>query len=280
MLKRLIFLFSLVIYSNNVNAKSVILMIGDGMGYNHLSCAEIEQPLFLKTQSAASVMTFSADNETTDSAASATTYSCGIKTNNYWLGLTPDMKVCKTIAEEAVEKGKNVYIMTTDNDLGATPSAFYAHTTSRNDNETISRKRDEFSKKADLKFDIVSLSDSVEDLLQKLSDDDKEYFVMIEGAKIDKASHKNDLYEMKKQLIDFDAAVKKVWQFAQNHSVNVYITADHETGALRAPTCKYFSYDHTPLYVPLWIYGNEWDSEAVYDNTDVYKMMHKSLFED
>ena len=256
-MKKILLLLILSLMCRSAHAKSVILMIGDGMGYNHIYCTAKDHPLFLSTNSSAAVQTFSANDETTDSAASATAYSCGIKTNNYYLGLDKDKKACETIAEKAVQNGKSVYILTTDNNRGATPSAFYVHTSSRYNTEKIDAARQEFAKKAHLEFDIASLDDRIDQLLDELKKEDREYFVMIEGAKIDKASHNNDL---------------------QEHAVNLYITADHETGGLRMDNCQYFTNNHTALDVPLWIQGDIWDPETSYDNTEIFHMMNKALF--
>ena len=277
-MKKILLLLILSLMCRSAHAKSVILMIGDGMGYNHIYCTAKDHPLFLSTNSSAAVQTFSANDETTDSAASATAYSCGIKTNNYYLGLDKDKKACETIAEKAVQNGKSVYILTTDNNRGATPSAFYVHTSSRYNTEKIDAARQEFAKKAHLEFDIASLDDRIDQLLDELKKEDREYFVMIEGAKIDKASHNNDFKEMEKQMVDFDKAVEKVWKFAQEHAVNLYITADHETGGLRMDNCQYFTNNHTALDVPLWIQGDIWDPETSYDNTEIFHMMNKALF--
>lgn len=277
-MKYLLYFLSLFLFCQTAHAKSVILMIGDGMGYNHVTCTAKKHDLFLNKMPAAAVRTFSANDAITDSAASATAYSCGLKTNNYVLGLDKNFKPCETIAEKAIKNNKNVYILTTDTQNGATPSAFYVHTDSRYDNTTINSARTNFEKQSYLEFNIELLQNSVEKLLIKLDHEDKEYFVMIEGAKIDKASHRNDYDEMQRQLIDFDSAVEKVWNFAKNHDVNVYVTADHETGGLRADNCQYFTENHTPLDVPLWIYGDNWNSEETYDNTAIFRMMDKALF--
>lgn len=279
-MKKIILFLSLFLICQTARAKSVILMIGDGMGYNHIICGAKNHTLFLDSMSAASLQTSSANNQITDSAAAATAYACGIKTNNYYLGLNENKLPCETIAEKAANNGKSVYILTTDNNTGATPSAFYAHTGNRNNVSDIQQAREKFSLKAYLEYDIVSLDERIDWLLTKLEQENNEYFVMIEGAKIDKASHNKDFAEMEKQLIDFDKAVEKVWHFASDHQVNVYVTADHETGGLRADNCQYFTSSHTPLDVPLWIYGDDWNPKLSYDNTQIFQMMNNALFSD
>ena len=130
-----LFLFSgIFLLSTSVLADNVILMIGDGMGANHLKCAAQDKPLYLTNlPMKGKVHTRSASAEITDSAASATAYSCGQKTNNRFLGKLPNGDNCLTIAEEAVQNNIAVGIYSTDHSTGATPSAFYAHTTYRKD---------------------------------------------------------------------------------------------------------------------------------------------------
>ena len=123
MLKKVFLLFFL--FSNVAHAKSVILMIGDGMGYNHISCVAKDNDLFLAKHTAnSSVITESADDIITDSAAAATAYACGIKTKNRFLGIDAQKNKCETIAEKAMNNNKNVFIISTDNEYGATPSSF------------------------------------------------------------------------------------------------------------------------------------------------------------
>ena len=264
----------------DAQAKSVILMIGDGMGFNHIKCVNNEHQLFLSKLDAKSVTTYSYDNAVTDSAASATAYSCGIKTKNYFLGLDPKGKPCETIAEQAAAKNKEVYISTTDDEYGATPSAFYAHTSSRYDNKTIDNDRAYAQKNMHLHFNVDKLSLEAKRVIDIMSNNHKkEYFVMLEGAKIDKASHKNDYAKMTKELQDFDKAVQLVWEYAHKHNVAVIITADHETGGLNYKTCDYTTYNHSGVDVPLYMYnvrGNT--SMRKYNNVLVYKLVYDTLF--
>ena len=120
-----IFLFLLCFFSlTPVFADNVILMIGDGMGKNHISCTAKTHPLFLASNKpVGEIQTYSANNAITDSAAGATAYACGIKTNNKFLGITPQKEDCKTLAEESYERGYTPLIITTDILTGATPSA-------------------------------------------------------------------------------------------------------------------------------------------------------------
>ena len=76
-------------------------------------------------------LTYSANSPVTDSAASGTALSSGYKTNNGFVGMTPEKEALRSIAEEARDSGRSVGIITTDSLTGATPAAFSAHVPSR-----------------------------------------------------------------------------------------------------------------------------------------------------
>ena len=87
------------------------------------------------------------------------------------------------------------------------------------------------------------------------------YFLMIEGAKIDKASHSNDIDAMIKNHVDFSNAVKTVDQklSSKEGGYSIIVTADHETGGLQKAESKeaisndlYTSTGHTPANVKLY----------------------------
>ncbi|MBR6361405.1 MAG: alkaline phosphatase, partial [Clostridia bacterium] len=68
--------------------------------------------------------------------------------------------------------------------------------------------------------------------LKKL-DNDKGFFLMVEGAHIDKNSHANNKEGMMKSLVEFDKAVETAVNFAkEDGNTIVIVTADHETGGI------------------------------------------------
>ena len=83
--------------------------------------------------------TYSANADVTDSAASATAFACGRKTNNSMLGMLPDRTHVKSVATCAHEAGFAVGLVTDDPFVGATPSAYYAHVPVRSYSEDIVR---------------------------------------------------------------------------------------------------------------------------------------------
>ena len=264
---------------HGADADSVILMIGDGMGANHIACAEKEMPLFMTTLPVKGwVKTRSANKEITDSAASATAYACGHKTNNGYVGKLPDKTDCLTIAEEAVQNGKAVGIYSTDHDNGATPAAFYAHANHRHDRKTIQKYRKKAEEDMDIETAIPELSDIVSGKLKELADEADDFFAMFEGGLIDKKSHKNQFEKMKEELFDFDYAIMKAVRFARkNPDVTVVVLADHECGGL-TNECAFTTDKHTGVDIPLFAYGKYAKLfEGVQDNTEIYRNMNVIL---
>lgn len=109
---------------------------------------------------------------------------------------------------------------------------------------------------------------------------DKGFFLMVEGARIDKAAHSNDYGSMIEETLDFDKAVEAAVRFAeQDGNTLVIISADHETGAvsLRSGDMEkgkvkgvYVSRGHTPIMVPLFAFGpHSMDFSGMQENSDV-----------
>lgn len=63
---------------------------------------------------------------------------------------------------------------------------------------------------------------------------DKGFFAMIEGGKIDWACHSNDAAAAVREVIDFDEAIQVAYDFYRQHpdETLIVITADHETGGI------------------------------------------------
>ena len=116
-------------------AKNVILLIGDGMGQNHVRAGEVYKESKLVMQNfpySVKVETCSYDSEITDSAAGATSMSTGKRTNNGWVALDPvTQEPLETIVDIAAGLGKRTGVISTDALTGATPMGFTSHSTSR-----------------------------------------------------------------------------------------------------------------------------------------------------
>ena len=123
----------------------------------------------------------------------------------------------------------------------------------------------------------------------------KGFFVMVEGSQVDWAGHANNLDYLKREMQDFDEAVKTALDFAKNNQETLVIaTADHETGGLliepatptnyTSPEVK-FSFNtgigygsHTGVPVPVYAYGPGSENfTGTLDNTDIYYAMVEAL---
>ncbi|MFQ5819909.1 MAG: alkaline phosphatase [Candidatus Heimdallarchaeota archaeon] len=128
------------------NQLSIILMIGDGMGFEHKRFSrwvEVGKEANLtmeQLQLSYAVATYSADNPITDSAASATAMATGVKTNNGMVAMNPSGQPLETILEIAQTQGKSTGVVTTSFIQHATPASFITHVTSRNNYSEITRQ--------------------------------------------------------------------------------------------------------------------------------------------
>ena len=135
----------LPVYPAGTKPRNVVFILGDGMGIGSVTLASN----YLRRRPGALVLnqlpyagfatTYSANADVTDSAASATAFACGRKTNNSMLGMLPDRTHVKSVATCAHEAGFAVGLMTDDPFVGATPSAYYAHVPVRSYSEDIVR---------------------------------------------------------------------------------------------------------------------------------------------
>ena len=304
-----------VYYDDNI--KNVILLIGDGMGFNHLEKTKIERGTALIMDSfgiKGSSMTRSFNNKVTDSAAGGTALSSGIRTSNgavgvYALDKNAKYSYPKSITELCMEKGMLTGVVTTDETTGATPSAFSAHSSDRYNEDDLTY--DQFKSEINLiwghsngfatetmaeeyGYEYISTYDEMMALqegsysyaqftsqmwplentapqtptLQQmtmkaidiLDDTDEGFFLMVEGAHIDKHSHNNLSAEMTEALEAFDNTIEAVLEYAKaDGETLVVVTADHETGAITADGDGYIftSGDHSNADVPVLVYGSD-----------------------
>lgn len=316
--------------------KSIIYMIGDGMGQNHIDWAENYCETDFNLQSKKFVRgtarTASLTGEVTDSAAGGTALATGCKTKNQLLGFTYDgweRVEAENLCEAARKQGKSVGILTTDALNGATPAAFSCHGLARTETERIFEQQIDFAPEVFLgaaptdvdvndfdragytvvtnlrellqtdtqstekligffNFDDLyagktevtpSLQDMMRVAIEILSADEDGFFLMVEGACIDKASHSNDFKTMAMQLNEFDKCVGDAMAYCSKNSAAVVITADHETGGLNAfqkdATHKFASGGHTGADVPVLAYGKGVGKQfgGKMENTDVAKQV-------
>ena len=79
-----------------------------------------------------------------------------------------------------------------------------------------------------------ALADYVSKGIEVLSDNDKGFFMMVEGGKIDWACHANDAATVFNEVKDMDNAIKVAYEFYKKHPKEtlIVVTADHETGGI------------------------------------------------
>ncbi|KAB2338480.1 alkaline phosphatase [Cytobacillus depressus] len=86
-----------------------------------------------------------------------------------------------------------------------------------------------------LKSQEPSLKEMTEKAIEFLAEDEKGFFLMAEGARIDHAAHAADLTSIWKEVIEFDHAVKYAVEWAKKDgNTLVIVVADHETMGISA----------------------------------------------
>lgn len=122
--------------------KNVILLIGDGTGLAQMYAGYTANRGALNIFSMGTVglsVTTAADSYITDSAAGATAFSTGRKTNNRYIGVDSVGTRLTSIVEILEEKGFHTTIVSSGDITDATPASFYAHQVDRGMREAIAR---------------------------------------------------------------------------------------------------------------------------------------------
>lgn len=120
--------------------KSIILIVGDGMGAAHFTAARILRGSEFQSGRmpvTGLVATRSANSVVTDSAAAATAFSTGVKTNDTMVGVDPTGHPQKTVLELAEGRGMATGLVTTTGFWDATPAAFASHVRTRREGVSI-----------------------------------------------------------------------------------------------------------------------------------------------
>lgn len=136
---------------NEKRKKNVIFMVTDGMGPASLSLARsfkqfrdelpFDDMLTIDKHLIGSSRTLSNSSLVTDSAAGATAFSCGLKTYNGAIGVTPDKVPCGTILEALKLQGYLTGLVVTTRITDATPAAFSAHADYRFQEDLIAEQQ-------------------------------------------------------------------------------------------------------------------------------------------
>ena len=133
------------------------------------------------------------------------------------------------------------------------------------------------------------LKETTSQAIKFLSEKSKKgFFLMVEGAQIDWASHNNVIENVVREVLDFDKAVEEALRFAdKNGETLVIITADHETGGMSLQDgdiekgtikARFASSGHSPIMVPVYTYGPQAQLfRGVQDNTEIFSKILEAL---
>lgn len=292
-------------------AENVILLIGDGMGKNHVLLAETESPKTVTTdgvtvpdEKSVSVFaantfpnigemtTVNADGKTTDSAASATALATGHKTFNGALGMIPadldsdgaedELRSVQNAREAACLKGMKTAVLSTDRQTGATPNAFLVHHSDRHASTVILEQQraleeTQFSPEyLWCAYDSESFTEELRTAVGRV-ENEKGFFIMAEEAMIDKYASRLDFDNVIRTVKRMDDAIKLSATYAYcNPDTAVIVTADHETGGLTVGEDGEFMWTsdgaHTDTPVGVYALGEGTEIfRGTVDNTDIAK---------
>ncbi len=132
------------------------------------------------------------------------------------------------------------------------------------------------------------LGNSLALALSMFKNNEKGFFILVEGAQIDWAGEENDQGYLLSEMLDFDRTVGKAIDFAEvDGSTLVIITGDHETGgfsllngneANNSVEGSFISAEHTGTMVPVFAFGpGAKEFMGVYENSEIFHKMKDQL---
>ncbi|MBQ7320715.1 MAG: alkaline phosphatase [Clostridia bacterium] len=286
-------------YTFAAEAKSAILMIGDGMGHNHVNLAlanglsefVAEQLPNIGSSVTKSQSVIEGKATFTDSAASATALATGHKTVNGYVGVNKYVKTIQNVRELADSIGAKTAVLTTDVITGATPGGFLCHHFSRNDTAILQKQVDDLIENGMIEYCKGSVDDKLIDetrvALQTISEGDSRFFAMIEEGYIDKHAHNIRVEQVIHTVKRYNESIAYAVQFVLCHpGTALVITADHETGGITENSNNQYGYvwtshtsstytEHTNRDVPLYAVGSETEyfKNNATENIDVAKFI-------
>ncbi len=119
-------------------------------------------------------------------------------------------------------------------------------------------------------------------------DNEKGFFLMIEGSQIDDWAHRHKVGHMAEELFEFDRIIGEVLKFAEKdgHTL-VVVTADHATGGLtlikgsleeREVKVHFSTKGHNGIVVPVFAYGPHCEEfMGVHENAEVSQIIAKLM---
>lgn len=121
--------------------------------------------------------------------------------------------------------------------------------------------------------DTPSITEMTTRAIDLLDDNDNGFFLMVEGACIDKFSHSNNLDGATMNVVELDKAIAAALAYAKlDGETLVVVTADHETGGitLDKKTGEYYytTTNHSMQNVPVFVSATDagWENGKVYEN--------------
>ncbi|MEQ8703937.1 MAG: alkaline phosphatase [Phaeodactylibacter sp.] len=124
-------------------ARNIIFLIGDGMGISQITAGMYshKKPLNIEDFKVIGLhKPYAANDLITDSAAGATAFATGHKTNKSVLGLDAEGNVVPNIFEQAKAREYALGLLTTSSIVHATPAGFFAHVPLRSQYEDIAEQ--------------------------------------------------------------------------------------------------------------------------------------------
>ncbi|MDC7999630.1 alkaline phosphatase [Aequorivita todarodis] len=120
--------------------------------------------------------------------------------------------------------------------------------------------------------------------LEKLSQNENGFFLMVEGSQIDWGGHDNDADYLIEELLDFDKTLGVALDFAkQNGETLVIVTADHETGGFTLASDgkdynkikpRFSTTGHSGTMVPVFAEGPGASLfNGIYESNEIYHKM-------
>jgi alkaline phosphatase len=136
--------------------------------------------------------------------------------------------------------------------------------------------------------DLPHLSQMTETAVRILNKDPDGFFLMVEGGKIDKGCHDNNLQRAIGEVLEFERAVRIVLNWAKNREDTlIVVTADHETGGLKVvknngvwnyPTVRWSTKGHSSEKVSVYAWGDQAERfVGPMDNTDIHKFILEAI---
>ncbi len=136
----------------------------------------------------------------------------------------------------------------------------------------------------DPRGELPRLPDMTAVALRILDNNPKGFFLMVEGGRIDHASHANDIARTIGETIALSDAVAAAveWAAARSDTL-IVVTADHETGGLRLlgtsaagvlPAVSWSATRHTAAEVPVYALGiGAGHATGARENTDIFRIV-------